>query len=355
MTSRLAENSPRTADRPAVPYARVTRIARRAAIRVRATRPIPTSGADDDAMSRANRIGKELARQRAAVAKIEAEYRSARNRRVAVYGSSFGVVLLAVVLAIVVNQAMVPSAPPLAPTAAVSDTTGGVASADAMAIPIGEASAPVKLTVYEDFRCSACDAYEKSYQSAYKALVKADKVELLIHPVDLIDNVDGGSGSIEAGNAAACAQNAGKFEDYHDILYADQPAETDDAFASTATLISYAKQVSGLDTASFESCVKSGKYDSWVKQNYRDLEQIDGNSTATPTLLANGTKLTLSTPAAFTTQLTQLAAKAEAAASASASSTAKATSSASSAASASPSASASGSTAPIPSASASQS
>jgi len=306
-------------------------------------------------MSRANRIGKELARQRAALAKVEAEYRYARNRRMTVYGSSFGIVLLAVVLAIVVNQAMVPSAPPLAPAAAVSDTTGGVASADAMAIPIGEASAPVKLTVYEDFRCSACDAYEKDYQSAYKALVKAGTVELLIHPVDLIDNVDGGSGSLNAGNAAACAQNAGKFEDYHDVLYANQPAESDDEFASSSTLISYAKQVSGLDTSTFESCVSSGKYDSWIKQNYRDLEQIDGNSTATPTLLANGTKLTLSSPSAFTTQLQQMAAKIAAAAKATASGTAKATSSASPAASTSAAASATASTEPTSSASASKS
>ena len=306
-------------------------------------------------MSRANRIGKELARQRAALAKVEAEYRYARNRRMTVYGSTFGIVLLAVVLAIVVNQAMVPSAPPLAPTAAVSDTTGGVASADAMAIPIGETSAPVKLTVYEDFRCSACDSYEKSYESAYKALVKAGTVELLIHPVDLIDNVDGGSGSLNAGNAAACAQNAGKFEDYHDVLYANQPAESDDEFASASTLISYAKQVSGLDTSSFEACVNSGKYDSWIKQNYRDLEQIDGNSTATPTLLANGTKLTLSSPAAFTTQLQQMAAKIAAAAKAAASATASATSSASPAASTSAAASATASTEPTSSASASTS
>ena len=303
-------------------------------------------------MSRANRIGKELARQRAALASIEAEYRAARNRRLAVYGSSFGVVFLAVVLAIVVNGALVPTAAPTAPLNAIADTTGGIAEDDAMAIPIGESSAPVKLTVYEDVRCSACGQFEKNYQSAYKSLVSAGKVQLLVHLVDLIDNVDGGTGSLVAGNAAACAQNAGKFEAYHDVLYTNQPAESDDSYSSTATLISYAKQVSGLDTASFESCVKSGRYDAWVKQNYRDLEQIDGNSTATPTLLANGTKLTLTSPTAFTTQVDQLAAKVAAAASASAakasatSSTTSATSAASTGASAtaSPTSSASAST-----------
>lgn len=297
-------------------------------------------------MSRANRIGKELARQRAALAKVEAEYRAARSRRLAVYGSSFGVVFLAVVLAIVINQALVPSTPPTAPLNAIADTTGGIAEDDAMAIPIGDSTAPVKLTVYEDVRCSACGEFEKNYQSAYKSLVSAGKVQLLVHLVDLIDNNAGGTGSLAAGNAAACAQNAGKFEAYHDVLYANQPSESDDAYASAATLISYAKQVSGLDTASFESCVKSGKYDAWVKQNYRNLEQIEGNGTSTPSLWANGTKLTLTTPSAFTTELDNLAAKAKASASASASASgsAAASSSASPSATAPASASASATT-----------
>lgn len=301
-------------------------------------------------MSRANRIGKELARQRAALMRAEQARREARNRRTAVYGSSLGVVLLAIVLSIVITGAVQPSTPPLAPSKTVADTSGGITSANGMAIPIGDSGAPVKVTLYEDVRCSACASFEKQYQSAYKSLVKAGTVELLVHLVDLIDNSDGGSGSLAGGNALACAQNAGDFEAYHDLLYANQPAESTDSFSSASTLIGYAKQVSGLDTPTFESCVKSGKYDAWVKQNYRDLEQIDGiANTATPTLLANGSKLTLSTPAAFTTQLQQLAAKATAAASASTS--AGASASATSSSSAAPSTSASTSASPSPSAS----
>ena len=302
-------------------------------------------------MSRANRIGKELARQRAALVRAELARREARNRRTAVYGSSLGVVLLAIVLSIVVTGAVQPSSPPSAPTKTVADTSGGITSANGMAIPIGDSGAPVKVTVYEDVRCSACGEFESQYQSAYKALVKAGTVQLLVHLVDLIDNSDGGSGSLAGGNALACAQNAGDFEAYHDLLYAHQPSsESTDSFSSTSTLIGYAKQVSGLDSPTFESCVTSGKYDGWIKQNYRDLEQIDGvANTATPTLLANGTKLTLSTPAAFTSQMQQLAAKASAAASAAASGSAAASSTASPSTASTSSASASAS--PSPSAS----
>ena len=63
-------------------------------------------------MSRRNQIGKELARQRAAVEKIEAEYRRKRNRRLAIYGPIAGVVLVGVVLALVFTHTFSSSSTP---------------------------------------------------------------------------------------------------------------------------------------------------------------------------------------------------------------------------------------------------
>ncbi len=307
------------------------------------------SGASEHAMSRANRIGKELARQRAALLRAEQERRKAGKRRTAVYGFSFGVVVLAIVVGVFATAAAQPTLTPTPPSNTVADTTGGISDSAAMAIPIGEASAPVKLTVYEDARCAECGAFESKDASADQALVKSGKLEILVHLVDLIDNSRGGSGSLAAGNAMACAQDAGDFEAYHDLLYAKQPSEATDAFASTSTLIGYAKQVSGLDTATFESCVTSGKYDDWVKENYRELEKIDGIANIdAPTVFANGTKLDVTALSAstFTTEIEAMAkaATASPSASASASSTATAAATASSTASAS-------STSPSPSAS----
>lgn len=54
-------------------------------------------------MSRRNRIGKELARERAALAQVEAEYRAKRNRRLKIYGPIGGVVLVGAVLALVLT------------------------------------------------------------------------------------------------------------------------------------------------------------------------------------------------------------------------------------------------------------
>jgi protein-disulfide isomerase len=260
-------------------------------------------------MSKANKDGKRLARERVAQMRIEQARRARRNRLWTIYGSVAGVLVVAVVAAFIVQNATKPTTPALVPAGAVADTTGGVSAANGLAIPIGDSDAPVKLTVYEDFRCPDCKSYETTFEASYKPLIANGTLELLIHPVNLIDNNQPGtSGSVHAGNAAGCAQDAGHFEAYHDILYTNQPDETTDGYSSNATLISLAKQVPGLDSPTFEACVNSGKYDDWIKQNYLDLEQVDGSDVGTPTLLANGTKLTLTTPAAFVTQINKLAA-----------------------------------------------
>ncbi len=244
-------------------------------------------------MSKANRVGKELARERTAQLRLELARRARRRRIYTVNGSAFGVILIAIIVGLVVQNAMLPKTPAIVPKGTVADTAGGIASADGMAIPIGDSSAKVKLTVYEDARCSACKSYESVFTPAYKKLVENGTLELLIHPVTLIDANTNGSGSLHAGNAFACAQDAGKFQAYHDLIYLNQPDEGTDSFASDTTLITLAKQVPQLDTKTFESCVTSHRYFGWVRQNYAALNKITNNQPSTPTFYANGSVFTL--------------------------------------------------------------
>ncbi len=131
---------------------------------------------------------------------------------------------------------------------------------------------------------------------------QAGKIKVLYHIVNLIDRNDGGTGSIQAGSAAGCAQDVGnaKFKAYHDVLYANQPNESDDAFSSNATLISLAKQVPGLDSPAFEACVNSGKYQPWVNKNYDALSTAEGGNVSTPDYLINGQPFELTTQPAAT-------------------------------------------------------
>jgi protein-disulfide isomerase len=242
------------------------------------------------------------ARERAAAAYAE-EQAGARRRRQYLIG---GLVVLLIVAAVGIGTAVQHHVNQTDSAAANGKLIYPAGTVDGgLAIPYGaDQNAKATLVVFEDFRCPYCKEAESMFNSIYSADAAAGKIKVQYHIVDLIDQNDGGTGSIQAGNAAACAQNAGnaKFKAYHDILYANQPDETDDAFSSNSTLISYAKQVPGLDSTSFESCVNSGRYQPWVKANYNALKAAEGASVSTPDYLINGTRFELTSASAATQQ-----------------------------------------------------
>lgn len=245
-------------------------------------------------MSKPRSTKAAAARRRAAQLHIEQQRRARRRRQAVIYGAVAAALAVALGTAFAVQSATSAKTPDFVPISSVADTTGGLSAADAMAIPIGRTDAPVTLTVYDDFRCTACRAFHAIYQPALDQLVAAGTLKILVHPVTLVDsNFAGTSGSLHAGNAAACAQDAGHFAAYRDLLYTHQPAEDNDAYASDQTLITLAGQVPGLDTPAFESCVKTTRYAPWIERNYANLAQISGNRVATPTLYLNGRRYIL--------------------------------------------------------------
>jgi protein-disulfide isomerase len=242
------------------------------------------------------------ARERAAAA-YAAEQAAARKKRQFFVG---GIVLVVILAAVGIGIAVQHSSSQSSAAAANGPLVfpAGTVS-DGLAVPYGtNQNAKVTLTIYEDFRCPFCKEAESMFGPIYTAYAQAGKIKVLYHIVNLIDHNDGGTGSIQSGSAAGCAQDVGnaQFKAYHDVLYANQPAESDDAFASNDTLISLAKKVDGLDTAAFQACVNSGKYQPWVAKNFDALSKAEGNSVSTPDYLINGTRFELTTQPAATQQ-----------------------------------------------------
>lgn len=162
----------------------------------------------------------------------------------------------------------------------------GSIEGDKPAIPTGKTDAPSTLQIWEDFRCPACAQFENVMRDSIHELESAGALKAEYHLATLIDGNMGGSGSLRAANAAACAQDAGKFTPYHDTLYTNQPQETDDAFGNNAKLIELAAKVPGLDTPSFRSCVEDGTHDSWVEKSNEAFQ--NGGFRGTPSVLLNG-------------------------------------------------------------------
>ena len=231
-------------------------------------------------MSENNRDGKRAARERLAVQR-EKQKASEKRRRGLIVGAAIVCVLaLATVGGFLAANAgkSGSSGPTIGPS--------GATGKDGLAIPVGKGSAGSTLTVWEDFRCPACKAFETEYRPTIHELVDAGKLRVEYHLVTLIDGNLGGSGSLHAANAAACAQDAGKFWPYHDVLYDNQPKETMDTFADHAKLIDLAGRVSGLDTPTFQKCVKDGAHNGWVAKSNSAFQS--GGFRGTPTVLFGG-------------------------------------------------------------------
>ncbi|CAL9551215.1 hypothetical protein SUDANB6_04465 [Streptomyces sp. enrichment culture] len=233
-------------------------------------------------MSEKNRDGKRTARERLAVER-EKQKSAEKRRRALIVGASVVCVLgLAAVIGVITANAGKDEGDSAGPVVAPSGARGE----DSLAIPVGEAGAGSTLTIWEDFRCPACKSFEQAYRSTIHELTDAGQLRVEYRLATIIDGGMGGSGSRKAANAAACAQDAGKFTPYHDVLYDNQPAETDDAFGQNDRLIELAGKVDGLDTPAFRRCVENGTHDGWVEKSDEAFRESDFRGT--PTVLLDG-------------------------------------------------------------------
>ncbi|MFG2191091.1 DsbA family protein [Streptomyces sp. NPDC048639] len=230
-------------------------------------------------MSEKNRDGKSSARERLQVERERDRARDKRKRTLFVGVVGVAVLAIAGGVGFAVSQAGGDGdGPVVAPT--------GANGEDNLAIPVGRSTAPSSLAVYEDFRCPACGQFENGFRDTVHTLQNRGLLRTDYHLATIIDGNMGGSGSSAAANAAACAQDAGKFQAYHDVLYRNQPAEQDDAFADKTHLIDLAGQVKGLVTPTFKKCVNDGSHDSWVEKS--NSEFTNSGHQGTPTVLLNG-------------------------------------------------------------------
>ena len=83
----------------------------------------------------------------------------------------------------------------------------------------------------------------------------------------------------KAAEATECADEQGKFWEYHDLVYANQSAIDVDS------LKGYAGQL-GLDTGTFDECLDGGKQSSEVGKDLEDGR--DSGVTGTPAFFING-------------------------------------------------------------------
>ncbi|QMU78650.1 thioredoxin domain-containing protein [Streptacidiphilus sp. PB12-B1b] len=146
------------------------------------------------------------------------------------------------------------------------------AGPSALAVPVyGHAS--VTLTVFEDMQDPASLQFSQTYDPTLAHLIASGTVNVYYREVAGMDATEGGSGSLYAGNALACAQDAKDFPQYRTVLLANQPAGG--TTFTKSHLIELSKQVPGLDTDVFRACVNAGTHNVWVKDSTSAFKKLD--------------------------------------------------------------------------------
>lgn len=159
----------------------------------------------------------------------------------------------------VVGAAVVPTGPPT-DDASPSPTSS---SGPKFQVPV-HPSIPVTVTVFEDLRSPDSKAFADEYQAAFNQMLTTGQVQLHYQLVISSDQSYGGKGARYASNAAACAQDQGRFTQFVQQVWDHQPDPKTDSLASESLMKKFAFKAGKIKMANFEPCVEQEDHNGWV-------------------------------------------------------------------------------------------
>jgi len=142
---------------------------------------------------------------------------------------------------------------------------------------IGNPSASITILEWGDYQCTYCYRFhESSLNSILDEYINSGKVNLVFKDFPL-----NGPDSVLAAEAAYCADDQGKYWEYHDELYTNWGGERT-GWITLNSLNKFASTVN-LDIDEFDSCLNEHKY----RQKVLELEKFgrDIGIDATPSFL----------------------------------------------------------------------
>lgn len=142
-----------------------------------------------------------------------------------------------------------------------------VARPSADGLTIGDPSAPARIDVFEDFQCPACKSFtEEVEHRILTELVTTGKAYYVFHNYAFLDRSSATKESHQAAIASLCANEQGRFWDYHDTLFANWNGENQGAFNNNH-LVNFATALK-LDVNAFKTCLSEGRYADEVQASF---------------------------------------------------------------------------------------
>jgi len=150
---------------------------------------------------------------------------------------------------------------------------------------LGSESAPVTIVEFGDYQCEACyHWFHNTRATLIDNYIETGKAKLVFMDLPFL-----GRDSITAAQASYCAEDQGKYWEYHSMLYNFQEGAPDSGWADRDRLNSFAFTLN-MNMDEFNDCMDSSKYKIRVKANYN--EAVKQGAQATPTFIIisqNGT------------------------------------------------------------------
>ncbi len=147
----------------------------------------------------------------------------------------------------------------------------------------GSLDAPVTIIEFSDYQCPYCRGAESVVDQVLEAY--GDRVRLVFRdfPLSTIH-----LNARLAAEASECADDQGRFWDYHDLLF-ERQSQWAQRLEPNSTFKDYADEL-GLDVEAFGTCLDTGIHRQEVVEDYEDGIRFGVYST--PTFFINGRKIT---------------------------------------------------------------
>lgn len=153
---------------------------------------------------------------------------------------------------------------------------------------LGDKNAKVTVIEFADFQCPFCENFFTNVEANIKKdYVDSGKVKFAFRHYAFL-----GQESTDSANAAECANDQGKFWEYHDYLYTHQGSENSGAF-SKENLKGFAATL-GLDTGTFNDCLDTNKDKANVDKDIKEGGTAGVNGT--PATFVNGVLISGAAP-----------------------------------------------------------
>ena len=165
--------------------------------------------------------------------------------------------------------------------------------------PLGNPNAKVTIVEFSDFQCPFCKQFvDNTYPKIYDEYIKNNKIKFVFrhYPLNSIH-----SNAQKAAEASECANEQGKFWEYHDLLFKNQALWSPLPLADVLnSFTNYAAEL-GLNTTTFRSCLDTDQLAQKVQEDSDDGSKafVDG----TPAFFINGKRLVGAQPFAQIQQL----------------------------------------------------